>query len=201
VLGVPRPRGQHDRAVVAGEGRHLGCQFGVEPVRPGHGGAQVVRHQRLRHAAEVPEGVLQAAHELLRALPEHGLAVALAGVREHDPQDPRPAALPVCQHRGSEPEVDLRLLAGRALHALDALRVAAREPPHVALHGVVRALEAPLRAQILEDALRRQPSLDAGEDRLVVRPAQARAPANPGGRNGRFWSCRLSGPGGRNGWF
>ena len=46
-------------------------------------------HQGAGNPAEVPEGILQAADELIGRLPPHRLAVALARVAEHNPQHMR----------------------------------------------------------------------------------------------------------------
>ena len=76
------------------------------------GGLQVVDHQRLGHAAEMPEGVLQHADEVLRRLREGGLAVRLARVAEHDAEDMRLAPLAVgADDRRASAEIHLGFLA------------------------------------------------------------------------------------------
>jgi hypothetical protein len=77
---------------VPAEGPHLGVEFRIEPIRFRDRGAEVVQHQPLGHAAEVPEGVLQAAQEGLGALAAHHFAVGFAGVAQDDAEDMRPAA-------------------------------------------------------------------------------------------------------------
>lgn len=77
---VPRRvwlRRQNHRAVVPGEHRQLRHQFGIEPIGMTHGGAEIVDHQCLRHAAERVKRVLQAAQEVVRRLPKHDFAVRL----------------------------------------------------------------------------------------------------------------------------
>ena len=75
-----RLRGQDRHAVVLAERLHLGIQLRVVPVRLLDRRLEVVDHQDLRHAAEMPEGVLHAADEVLRGLAIDRLAVSLAAV-------------------------------------------------------------------------------------------------------------------------
>ena len=170
------------------------------PVGALHRGAQVVQHQPPGHAAERQERVLDAPDEALRVLPEHRLAVSLAGVREHEAEHPAaPPAAVGPEDRRPQAEVHLRLLARGALHARDAVPVAGRQAADVPLDRVVRSAETMVAAQILEDALRRQTRLDAPRDLVVVRRAQARR--NPGGHPGWFWFRAVADPGGHPGWF
>ena len=85
-----------------------------------HGGLEVVQDQAPGHPAEVPEGVLQAAEEVVGGLAVDGLAVALAGVAQDDAEDVGLAPLAVgADDRGAGAEVDLGLVAGVALDATE----------------------------------------------------------------------------------
>jgi len=59
------------------------------------GGPQVVDDDCFRHAAEMPESILQGADEVVGRLPERGLAVSLAAMAQHNPEDVRLAALAI----------------------------------------------------------------------------------------------------------
>jgi hypothetical protein len=65
------------------------CQLRIEPVGLGDCGLEVVDDQRPGHPAKVPEGILQAADELLGCLAINHLAVALAGMTQDDAEDVR----------------------------------------------------------------------------------------------------------------
>ena len=73
-----RLAGQRHNAIVLAERLDLGVDLGIEPVGMADCGAKVVEDERAGHAAEVPEGVLQAADEFLRAFAPHHFAVGLA---------------------------------------------------------------------------------------------------------------------------
>ena len=63
---------QHHRAIVAAELRHFRVEFGIIPVRPRHGGTQVVDDQRARNPTEVTERIFQTPDKTLgRLLPDH----------------------------------------------------------------------------------------------------------------------------------
>ena len=67
--------GKNSRVVVDAEGQHLRVDLRIEPVRLGDRRLQVVDDQCFGHAAEVAEGVLDTADELLGGLAKHHLAV------------------------------------------------------------------------------------------------------------------------------
>jgi len=73
----PRLGWQDHGAVVLTERLDLRMQVRIVPVRLRDGRLEVVDHDRLRDAAEVPEGVLQAPQEVLRRLVVDHLAVDL----------------------------------------------------------------------------------------------------------------------------
>ena len=78
-----------------GEGAHLGIELGIEPVGLRHGRLEVVQDQAAGHAAEVAEGVLEAAEEVVGGLAGDGLAEPLAGVAQDDAEDVGLASLAV----------------------------------------------------------------------------------------------------------
>ena len=183
VTGHVRLGGQEHACRSAGEGLQLGIDLRVVPVGPGHGGLQVVDHQPLGHAAEIPEGVLQALHEGFRGLPPDGLAVALAAVREHDAEHPRTPPLAVGpDDRRAGAEVHLRLLAGLRLHPPERQRRLPPQPRDEPPHAVVtrRAL-AVVFDQVLVNPHRRQALLDLRQDLFPEGLALAGRPT------GRAW--------------
>ena len=120
VAGRVGPGGQKHGAVVLAEGADLGVELGIEPVGLLHGGLEVVQDQPPGHAAEVAEGILQAAEEVVGGLAVDDLAVGLAGVAQHDAEDMGLAALAVgADDRGARAEVDLGLVTGLALEAAE----------------------------------------------------------------------------------
>ncbi len=111
---------QDHRAVVRAKRLDLRIQLRVVPVGLGHRGLEVVDDQRLRDAAEVMEGVLQATDEVLGGLAVGRLRIRLAGVTERDAEDvsPPPSALGR-DDRGTAAKVDLRLLSRGALQTAE----------------------------------------------------------------------------------
>ena len=112
VLRHRRARRQHGRAVVPAKLRHLRIEFGIIPVRPRHGGAQVVNHQRLGHPAKITERIFQAPDEALGRLPPHHFAVSLPGMAQDHPKQMRPLALAVHQHPCAQTKIHLRFRPG-----------------------------------------------------------------------------------------
>lgn len=159
------PGRQEGRAVMGGEGTHLGIEIGVEPVGLLDRGPQVVQDQPLRHAAEVPEGVFQATQEVVGGLAADGLAVSLARVAQDDAEDMGAAALAVVGHeRGAGAEIDLGLLAGAAFETAEGEFLGRLQAVHEAADAVVAAGEAVLGHQVLVDALGTETQLQLGLD-------------------------------------
>jgi hypothetical protein len=159
----------------------------------------------LRHAAEVPEGVLQATQELISRLARDSLAVALARVAEHDAEDVRAPPTAVGQDQGrARAEVNLGLFSGGAFESAEGQFQGLFQLADEAAHAVVTAGEAVLGDQVLMDALRRQAEFQLGLDDRTPRFTVA-------GSTGRHWLlCRrrlrnarqcVIGAEGRNGWF
>ena len=98
----------------------MGLISGLEPVGLFHRGAEVVQNQASWYSAEMAEGTLEAAEEVVGGLAVDGLAVSLAGVRQHDAEDMSFAAFAVgADDRGACAEIDLGLIAGLALEAAE----------------------------------------------------------------------------------
>ncbi len=112
---MPRRAGlgrQHRHAVVRGEGAELGVQVGIVPIGPRDGRLEIVDHQRLGNAAEVEEGVLEDANEVVGRLAQDRFAIRLAAVRQDNSQHVRLAPLAVFNQRRADAKVDLRFGAG-----------------------------------------------------------------------------------------
>ena len=145
------------------------------------GGAQVVDVQGLRHAAELAEGIFQAADEVLGGLSLHRFGVALAGVREDHAQQMHPAAfargiLQIVPRR----EVDLRLFTRQARHPPDAVRFPSLQDSAKPFDRIVGAGKAQFVAQVLVDALGGKSRFQFRGDQLAVRLTLAAAPGLPG---------------------
>ena len=137
------------------EGLHLRRQFRIEPVRMRHGRLQVVDHQRLGHAAEMPKGVFQRSQKIIGRLPERRFAVAFATVTQHDAKHVRLAPLAVgTDDRRAAAEVDLRFFAGGALHPPKRQRAHLPQASQITPHAVVADGRA-VSGQVLIDPLRR----------------------------------------------
>ena len=152
----------------------------------------------------------------VRVLPPGDLAVGLARVRQHRPEQPRPPALPglAVIDRRPTAEIDLQFLARAALQAAHQFRLSPAQPPDKALHRLVGTGEPVRIPQFLVDADGAQPLagqfLDGLDPRLAlartprgkIRRSRAHGHIRPGGRNsGWFWVRRARRPGGRNaGW-
>ena len=120
VAGRVGPRGPEHDAVMLAEGADLGIELGIEPVGLLHGGLEVIQDQPPRCSAEVAEGILDAAEEVVGGLAVDDLAVGLAGVRQHDAEEMGFAALAVgADDRGTCAEVDLGLITGLAFEAAE----------------------------------------------------------------------------------
>ena len=115
--GRVRLRRQEHRAVVRGERLHLGHQLGIEPIGVLHRRAQVVEHDRLRHAAKMGERVLQTTQKRFSGLPQRDFAVRLAAMTEHDAKHMRAVPLAVRTNDWCAlAKVHLHLLTGSGFH-------------------------------------------------------------------------------------
>ena len=174
--------GQEDTAVMLAEGADLGVELGIEPVGLLHGGLEVVQDQPSRHSAEVAEGVLDAAEEFVGGLAVDGLAVGLARVGQHDPEEMGSAPLAVgCDDRGSRAEVDLGLVTRLALEPPEGKLERRREAVDEATDGVVASPEAVLGGEILENALGAQTLITLGLNDVSPRFALTGATAGSTG--------------------
>ena len=211
------------------KGADLGVELGIEPVGLLHRGAEVIQDQPPWRSAEMAEGILEAAEEVVGGLAVDDLAVGLAGVGQHDAEDMGLAALAVgADDRGARAEVDLGLVAGPALEAAEGKLARRLQAADEAADAVVAAGEAVFGGQILVDALGAEAQVALGLDHLSPGLALAGATvvallntvrgrtegpdtgvwrrledvAEPGGALAGFGadsSCRRAG--GRIGWF
>jgi len=136
-------------------------QIGIVPVRLADRRLEIVDDDGLRDAAKVPEGVLQAAKELLRRLVVDHLAVSLAGVTQDHANDMAASAFAIRQQdRGSSAEVHLGLCPWQHLHPSKRHRLTLIQPPSEPPDAVVTATKGVLIDQILIDPLAGQSLLE-----------------------------------------
>jgi hypothetical protein len=204
-------RWQEHRAVMFAETADLGVDLGIEPVGLLHGRLEVIQDQSPGHPAKATEGPLQAAEEVVGGLAVDRLAVRLAGVAEHDPQDMGLASLAVgFDDGGTGAEVDLGLVAGVALDASEGELARVLEPADEAADAVVGAGEAVVGDQVLVDPLRSEAEVALGPDQLPPRltatgattASGLRIGPRSGGRDSESWGVLVSlRAWGRLGWF
>src|SRR5487761_2115417 len=202
---------QEHRAVMFAEGADLRVDLRVEPIRLLHGRLEVVQDKAPGHPAEMPEGVLQAAEEVLGGLAVDRLAVGLAGVAQDDAEDVGLAPLAIgADDRRARAEVDLGLLARPALHASKRQVVRLLEPMDEPADAVVAAGESVVGVQILVDPLCAEPEVTLPLNQLSPRLTTAgptaaaglRIGCRTGSRERQFWrALALVRAGGRFGWF
>ena len=167
VAGCVGPRGPEDQAVVLAKGADLGVELGIEPVGLLHGGLEVIQDQPPWYSAEVAEGTLDAAEEVVGGLAIDGLAVGLAGVGQHDAEDMGFAALAVgADDRGTGAEVDLGLVTGLTLEAAEGKLSSRLQAADEATDAVVAAREAVFGDEILVDALGAEAQIALGLDHV-----------------------------------
>ena len=170
VAGRVGTRWQEHGPVMFAEGADLGVDLRVEPVGLLHGRLEVVQDQPPGDAAEVPEGALQAAEEVIGGLAVDDLAVALAGVAEHDAEHMGLAPLAVgADDRGSGAEIDLGLVARLALDATEGQLLRLLESADEPADAVVATHEAVVGDQVLVDPLCAEAEVALGPDQLPPR--------------------------------
>ena len=196
-------RGEYHAAVVPREHFDLRVEFGVEPVGLRDGGLEIVDHDRLRDAAEVPERVFKSAEEVVGRLPPDTFTVCLARATQDDAQDVRAAALsPRALDRRALAEVDLHFLTRRRFDPPERQCALLAKSAAVALHRLVARGEAAFGDKILPDTLGCQAYVKFCENSFAKRLARARRPPPFGRRSrrrvkfGLYWPIR---PGGRVG--
>src|SRR4051795_6782488 len=170
VAGRVGARRQEHGPVMFAEGADLGVDLRVEPVGLLHGRLEVVQDQPPGDAAEVPEGALKAAKEVIGSLAVDSLAVALAGVAEHNPEHMGLAPLAVgADDRGSPAEIDLGLFSRLALKATEGQCLRLLESADEPTDAVVATHEAVVGNQVLVDPLCAQAKVALGPDQLPPR--------------------------------
>ena len=139
----------------------------IKPVGLDDGCLEVVDHERVSDTTEVLEGVLKATNEVVGRLCKHSLAVALAGMREHDPQDVRSPPLAIATDDGSpRAEVNLSLKPRRHFHPPKGHRlrsaVLLQQPSDTVVSD--RCSTRKLSPQILVNPLRGESSIPLRKD-------------------------------------
>ena len=183
-----RARWQHGRAVMLAELRHLRVEFGIIPVRPRHGGAQIINDQSFGNATKIAKGIFQAPDEALGRLSPHYLAVSLSGMTQNDPKQVRPLALARHQHPRAQTKIHLRFNPRLHLHPHEWHRLRLEQLPHETLHRVIAAGKLMPAHQVLINPLRRQPRLHRRRNDRPQWHTQTLSASSqtPGERNGRF---------------
>ena len=174
VLGRIGTAGHRCHAVVAAKIRQFRVQRRVIPIRLDHRRLEVVEIEQPGHSTERAHRVFDHPQERLRVLTQHHLAVTLARMAQHRPEQPRPPGFAASLHqRRAQPEVHLQLLPRRTFDAPDPLRLARLEPGHVARNRWIGPAETVPGDQILIDALGAQPQFQHRQNDLPERAAQA----------------------------
>ena len=163
---------------------------------------QVVDHERLRHAAEVVEGVFERVQEVVGRLAVGDFAVRLPRMRQHDAKHVRATPLAIrSDDRRAGAEIDLRLMPRRAFHAPKRQRPHPTQPAQKSPHAVVAHLGRVFGHQVLMNPPRGQArdllrldhfaprlavALSATGSRLTRRSEQRFQRRRPGGQNRRI---------------
>src|SRR5262249_39377721 len=146
-----------------------------------YGRPEVVQDQVSGDTAEVTEGALQAAEEVIGGLAIDRLAIGLAGVAQDDAEDMSLAPFAVrADDRRTFAEVDLRLVPRVALDAAEGELTSLLEPADEAADGVVAAVESMVDDQVLVDPLRGQPQVALRLDQVPPRLTATIPPAAAG---------------------
>ena len=174
VLGRVGAAGHRRHAVVAAKIRQFRVHRRVIPIRLDHRRLEVVEIEQPGHSTKIPHRVFDHPQERLRVLAQHHLAVTLARMAQHRPEQPRPPGFAAgLDERRTQPEVHLQLLPRRTFDAPDPLRPARFELGHVARNGRIGPAETVPGDQILIDALGAQPQFEHRRNDLPEPAAQA----------------------------
>ena len=179
---------------------HLRVEFGVKPVGPRHGRAQVVNHQRPGHTPKIPKRIFQTADEALGRLSPHHLAVAFARMAQHHPEQMWSLALALHHHPRTLAKIHLRFGSRLHFHPYERDRLGLPQLPYKPFDRLITASESVVPDQILINPLGAQPHRHRRLNLRLPRQAGTLA-ATPGGRNGWFWIGIILRAGGQNGWF
>ena len=154
----------------------------------------IIVDDRLRHAAEIPEGVLQAPQEVLRRLVVDRLAVRPARKAQHHAKDMGSSSRAIGPHdRRPGAEVHLRLLARQHLQPPKRQRATPIQSLEEPSHAGVTGGKATLGHQVLIDPLARQALFELGLNDRTERLTATLGPRTPA--TGR--RLRRLGPGDR----
>ena len=155
--GMAGLRRQHHRAVVPAKLLHLRVEFGIIPVRPRHGGPQVINDQRAGNPAEVTERIFQTPDEALgRLLPDH-FTVAFARMAQDNPKQMRSLPLAVHHHPRALAKIHLGFGSRLHLHPHKRHRLGLPQLPHEPFDGLITAGETVVAHQVLINPLGAQP--------------------------------------------
>ena len=156
--------------------------FRIVPIGAGNGRLEIIDHQRLGHAAKIVKGVFQHRDEGVGRLAIDRFAVALARMREHDPQHPRPTPLAIgADDRRARAKVDLSFFARRRFHTPKWQRSVLPQFRHEPANAPVARREVVFVNQILVNPRGAQARIELLDDRLAKRLADARR-SGPAGR-------------------
>lgn len=190
----PRLGRQNHRPVVLTEGLDFRVHLRIVPVRPTDGRLEIVDHGRLGNPAKGPEGVLQAAEEVLGRLMVNHLAVRLSRETQDDPEDITAATFAVRpQNRRPDAEVHLCLLTQQHLQPAERQRLTLTQTLEEPTNAGVAGRETMPLHQVLVDPLAGQ---SLPELCLNHRPKRL-TEALRTGTLVRQWGLRRRGPGDR----
>src|SRR5258708_709903 len=105
----------------------------------------------------MPEGVFQATDEHVGALTPDHLRITLPGMAQDAAEQMRPSSSAFLDNPCAAAEVDLKLLAGGALHPAKRRVDGGRDPTGEALDRLIAAVETVVGDKILVDPFERQP--------------------------------------------
>ena len=166
--------GQDDCAIMFAKRLDLGLDVRIIPVSLLYRCLEIVDNQSLGNAAEVPEGILQAAYEVLGGLTINYFAVGLARETQDNPKDMRAFAFAIRpDDRCACAKVNLCLLAWHTFHPAKRYWLARAEALYKPANTVIAAAKAVLIDQILMNPLARQPLLELVFDGLLEGLANA----------------------------
>ena len=179
VPGHRRARRQHHRAVMPAKLLYLRVEFGVKPVGPRHGRAQVVNHQRPGHTPEMPKRVFQTADEALGRLSPHHLAIAFARMTQYHPEQVWSLSLTLHHYPGTLAKIHLRFGSRLHFHPYERDRLGLPQLPYKPFDRLITASESVVPTRSDKSAGRSTPPTP------LLQSAAAKAGRNFGGHTRR----------------
>jgi len=136
------------------KGLDLGMNIRIVPVGILYGGPEIIDDQGPGHTAEMPEGILQAANEVIGGLTIDYFAVCLARETQNDPKDMRtPTRAIRPDNRRCGAKIYLCLFAGHTFHPAKRYRPVLSQAFDKPADTVVAALKSVLISEVLVDSL------------------------------------------------